>query len=250
MISSITVTPASGNPGSSASVAVTVKNNGTGAAAASTTRIRLAASTTITTSDPLLDTFTAGGAFGRAVGDLHADGDHPERAGGGQLLHGGDSQRRRRVTESNGYNNQTTTPFTVIGTQGQIYNTAFLTDAQLTASSTLTATQIRSFLASQGSYFATTVNDVDGVSFDLATTISQAASQYQINPEVLLTTLQKESVGVTTSTRPSDTRMSLLMAQARQVPPGLKLLPQHNSSAHTRTHWRLAVQLSRDGGRA
>ena len=115
------------------------------------------------------------------------------------------------LTESNGNNNQTTTPFTVNGTQGQIYNTAFLTDAQLTASSTLTATQIRSFLASQGSYFATTVNDVDGVSFDLATTISQAASQYQINPEVLLTTLQKESVGVTTSTRPSDARMSLLM---------------------------------------
>ena len=60
VISSISVSPSSGNAGSSASVSVTVRNQGTGTAAASTTHIRLAASTTITTSDPLLDTFTAG----------------------------------------------------------------------------------------------------------------------------------------------------------------------------------------------
>jgi hypothetical protein len=99
--------------------------------------------------------------------------------------------------------------FTVGG--AQVYDTAFLTDAQLVDSATLTVSQIRDFLSSKGSYFANTVSDVDGVSIDLSTLIAQAAAQYQINPQVLLTTLQKESVGVTTSTRPSDARMALLM---------------------------------------
>ena len=95
--------------------------------------------------------------------------------------------------------------------QGAVYNTAFLTDEQLEDYTAMTAEQIRQFLVDHNSYFQQPIQDVDGVTFDPADTIAQAATQYQINPQVLLTTLQKESVGVTRSTRPSDDMLPFIM---------------------------------------
>lgn len=92
-----------------------------------------------------------------------------------------------------------------------IYNTPFLTDAQLEQSGAMTAAEVRAFLASRGSYFRQTIVDVDGVSFDPATVIASAAVQHRISPKVILATLQKEHSGVTRTTRPSDSQMQYLM---------------------------------------
>lgn len=96
-------------------------------------------------------------------------------------------------------------------TQTPVYNTAFLTDAELTAYNSMSAQDIRDFLTANSSYFKSPVVDVDGVTFDMAAVIAQAATSYQISPKVLLTTLQKESGGVTRTMRPTDTTMGLLM---------------------------------------
>ncbi len=109
----ISATPTSGKPGDSISVTVTVKNNGPGNAAASTTRIRLASSTTITTSDPLLDTFTASAlspgqsqSYTRTVGI-------PSGQTAGSYYIGATANADGVLSEVNGSNNQYTTPFTV-----------------------------------------------------------------------------------------------------------------------------------------
>lgn len=96
-------------------------------------------------------------------------------------------------------------------TQTPVYNTAFLTDAELTAYNSMSAQDVRDFLTANGSYFKSPVADVDGVTLDMANVIAQAATTYQISPKVLLTTLQKESSGVTRTTRPTDITMKLLM---------------------------------------
>jgi len=99
------------------------------------------------------------------------------------------------------------------GTPGQqqpVYNTAFLTDAQLADYGSMSATEIRNFLASKNSYFAAqSIQDADGQTFDPAQVIVEAANQYQINPKVILATLQKENSGVTRSDRPNN--MAFLM---------------------------------------
>jgi hypothetical protein len=92
-----------------------------------------------------------------------------------------------------------------------VYNTAFLTDAQLEDYNSMNTEQIRAFLASYSSYFRQTIQDVDGQSFDPPAVIAQAASQYRINPKVILATLEKESNGVTRTTRPPDKIMRFLM---------------------------------------
>ena len=92
---------------------------------------------------------------------------------------------------------------------GAVYNTAFLTDAQLEDYNSMNAEQIRAFLASQGSYFSQPVQDVDGQTFDPPVTIAQAARQYRINPKVILATMQKESSSVTNPGPPAN--MAFLM---------------------------------------
>src|SRR5260370_15419335 len=83
-----------------------------------------------------------------------------------------------------------------------IYNTAFITDAIYEDSGAMTAYQIRDVLSEHNSYLATTtiddtVLDTDGVAFSPAKTIATLASQYTINPQLILVSLQKES-GLTT----------------------------------------------------
>lgn len=96
-------------------------------------------------------------------------------------------------------------------TQTPVYNSAFLTDAELTAYNSMSAQEVRDFLTANNSYFKSPVADVDGFTFDMANIIVQAATTYQISPKILLATLQKESSGMTKTTRPTDTTMKSLM---------------------------------------
>ncbi|MBI4020452.1 MAG: N-acetylmuramoyl-L-alanine amidase [Candidatus Aenigmarchaeota archaeon] len=91
------------------------------------------------------------------------------------------------------------------------YNTEFITDSGLEDYDSMSSNDIRAFLSAQNSYFSRPVPDVDGVIFDAAVVIKQAADQYLINPKVILATLQKEISGVTRTTRPSDSQMGFLM---------------------------------------
>ncbi|MEM4203660.1 MAG: carboxypeptidase regulatory-like domain-containing protein [Candidatus Methanomethylicaceae archaeon] len=91
------------------------------------------------------------------------------------------------------------------------YNTPFITDHQLEDYNSMSINEIKSFLTMHNSYFRQPVPDVDGTIFDLSEVIVRASSQYRINPMVLLATLQKESSGVTRTTRPSDATMRYLM---------------------------------------
>jgi murein DD-endopeptidase MepM/ murein hydrolase activator NlpD len=95
--------------------------------------------------------------------------------------------------------------------QQPTYNTPFLTDAELEDHDSMTSEQIRSFLSDCGSYFKESIQDVDDQTFEPSEVIVQAANQYQINPRVILVTLQKESSGVTRETRPSTGTMRALM---------------------------------------
>ena len=98
-----------------------------------------------------------------------------------------------------------------VPTNTPAFNQPFITDAQLVNANSMTADQIRAFLAARGSYFAQARLDVDEVSFDAAQVVYDASQDYQINPQVLLVTLQKESSGITRSTRPSDGTLRFLM---------------------------------------
>ncbi|MCS6910677.1 MAG: PA14 domain-containing protein [Anaerolineales bacterium] len=95
--------------------------------------------------------------------------------------------------------------------QQPVYNTAFLTDAQLENYNSMNTDQIRTFLSSYNSYFRQPIQDVDGQTFDPPAVIAQTAIQYRVNPKVILATLEKESNGVTRTTRPSDNTMRFLM---------------------------------------
>ena len=67
---------------------------------------------------------------------------------------------------------------------------------------------IRKFLQDRGSFLAGDANnqlqDVDGVTIDVGQLIFDASQISQINPEVLLATIQKESSTITRRTRPTN----------------------------------------------
>lgn len=90
------------------------------------------------------------------------------------------------------------------------YNSAFLTDAQMRDSNSMSVATIRSFLVSHGSYFRQPVPDVDGVSIDLPQLIYNAAQKYRISPKVLLATLEKENTGVSRGARPANVYLKTL----------------------------------------
>jgi hypothetical protein len=133
----------------------------------------------------------------------------------------------------------------------EVYNTAFLTDAELEDYDSMTAQEIRAFLVSHNSYFRNNVTDVDGVTFDPSEIIYQAAQDHRINPKVILTTLEKESVGVTRNSRPSDTTMAFLMgclssstARVQLTCAAERFRAYHNQIANngvTASGWRVGV---------
>lgn len=55
---------------------------------------------------------------------------------------------------------------TTASAQQPVYNTAFLTDAQLENYNSMNVDQIRQFLSNWGSYYRQQVQDADGVTFD------------------------------------------------------------------------------------
>jgi RHS repeat-associated protein len=114
VVSALSVSPTSGVAGSSVTVNVTVKNQGAGAGASGTPcRIRLASSTTITSSDPLLDEFSVGSLAAGASLSYTRTVAIPAGTAAGSRYIGATANASGPVSESDVNNNQRTTPFTV-----------------------------------------------------------------------------------------------------------------------------------------
>jgi hypothetical protein len=95
-----------------------------------------------------------------------------------------------------------------------------LTEQEFTNFNAMTLDQIRNFLISKNSFLKGrdvtknppdyTFQDADGTSTDAAAIIYEAAQTNKINPKVLLTTLQKEEIAITTRTTPLPAVLKLL----------------------------------------
>ncbi|MEM1013842.1 MAG: hypothetical protein AAGI46_16675 [Planctomycetota bacterium] len=127
----------------------------------------------------------------------------------------------------------------------------FLTDGQLEFGDSMTVPEVRAFLQDQGSYFRVPRLDVDGSTFDLAQVVVDAGLQYDINPQVLLTTLQKEHSGITRTTRPTESQMAFLMGSGTPSTARLQFfdaaerkrayLTELDTTGFTRSGWQVGV---------
>ncbi len=90
-----------------------------------------------------------------------------------------------------------------------VYNTNWMTDSIFTGELDITAGQIREFLSSQNSCLANPISDVDGQTIDIPILISESSNHYDINPKVILATMQKEQSAI--SNCPSSYALSALM---------------------------------------
>ena len=93
----------------------------------------------------------------------------------------------------------------------QPYNTMCLSNDEFVDSSAMTYEDIQNFLEDKNSFLQGEIKDVDGVSFETAEIINFAAQTYGINPQVLLTTLQKEFGAITKNKRLKDDILKLIM---------------------------------------
>jgi hypothetical protein len=128
---------------------------------------------------------------------------------------------------------------------------AFLTDGQLEWGDSMTVPEVRAFLNDWGGYFSVPRADVDGTTFDLAQVVVDAGLTHDINPQVLLTTLQKEHSGITRTTRPTDSQMAYLMGSGQPSTARLQFfdaadrlrdyLTELDTQGFTRSGWRVGV---------
>ncbi|GEM_PF-5136872 len=114
VVSSLSVSSTTVQAGSQVTVSLTVLNQGSGSAPSSLTRIRLAAGTTITVNDPLLDAFTVGSLTANQSQSFSRTVTIPSTTAPGNYYMGATANADAAITESNGNNNQRTTPVTII----------------------------------------------------------------------------------------------------------------------------------------
>lgn len=84
------------------------------------------------------------------------------------------------------------------------YNEPFLTDEEYENFESVTLAQIRGFLKKHDSFLSGIIDDVDGEPIDPAKLVYDAARKYKLNPQLLLTTMQKENSVITATERPPD----------------------------------------------
>lgn len=91
------------------------------------------------------------------------------------------------------------------------YNEPFLTDEEYENFDSMTLVQIQDFLKEQDSFLSGTIEDVDGKFIDPARLIYDAAQKYKVSPQLLLTTIQKESRSIVHAERRPDDVLKLIM---------------------------------------
>jgi len=101
-------------------------------------------------------------------------------------------------------------------TSSASYNDMCLSDDDFTNASTMSYQDIKKFLKDKKSFLqGDEVKDVDGSFFDPAEFIDFAAQTYGINPQVILTTLQKEKTAVTSPDRLPDKDLKTIMGYGK-----------------------------------
>ena len=143
----------------------------------------------------------------------------------------------------------TPTPTPTNTPEPETYNTAWLTDDDLTGDYDTPVATIRYFLEQQGSCLANPFKDVDGVTIDVPQLIHDAAVEHRINPKVIMATMQKEQSAITRC--PETWRLKRLMGAGsastarRQIDFGTSLFRAYqdelNSNGVTRSGWRMGV---------
>jgi hypothetical protein len=129
------------------------------------------------------------------------------------------------------------------------YNTAWLTDAALEGETSTSTETLRYFFKNQNSCLTNPIQDVDGVTIDIPALVHDTAVKYQINPKVILATMQKEQSAITRC--PEAARLKLLMgagspSTARdQIDFGASLFRAYqdelNQNGVTRSGWKVGV---------
>lgn len=129
------------------------------------------------------------------------------------------------------------------------YNKNWISDLVFTGEFDTSVGQIRYFLDQRGSCLALPIYDTDGILIDVPQLIQDAAAANQINPKVLLTTMQKEQSAI--SVCPSITKLNRLMgigsvSTARnQISTAASLyrayINEQNATGYTRSGWAVAV---------
>ncbi len=143
----------------------------------------------------------------------------------------------------------TPTPQPTDTPEPETYNTAWLTNDDLTGDYNTSVATIRYFLEQQGSCLANPLKDVDGVTIDVPQLIHDAAVDHHINPKVILATMQKEQSAITHC--PETWRLKRLMGAGsastarHQIDFGTSLFRAYqnelNSNGVTRSGWRVGV---------
>lgn len=143
----------------------------------------------------------------------------------------------------------TDTPEPTSTPQPEPYNSAWLTDNDLTGDYNTPVETIRYFLKQERSCLANPLNDVDGVTIDVPQLIHDAAVKYRINPKVILATMQKEQSAITRC--PETWRLKRLMGAGsastarHQIDFGTSLFRAYqdelNSNGMTRSGWEVGL---------
>ena len=130
-----------------------------------------------------------------------------------------------------------------------VYNTNWMPDAVFTGELDVHQSQIRDFLSDRGSCLANPITDVDGQIIDIPTLVIQASQQYEINPKVILATMQKEQSAITTC--PGSYALSALMGAGspstarEQIDFGTSLfrayLTELQNNGVTRSGWKVGI---------
>ena len=130
-----------------------------------------------------------------------------------------------------------------------VYNTNWMPDSVFTGELDVYTAQIRNFLASQGSCLANPIADSDGQTIDVPALIKEASAKYEINPKVILATMQKEQSAITKC--PGSYALSALMGAGspstarQQIDFGTSLfrayLTELQNNGVTRSGWKVGI---------
>lgn len=95
---------------------------------------------------------------------------------------------------------------------GPPINQLCLDNEELTDVDLMSLQEIKAFLETNNSFLKDQIQDVDGVEINPAEEVFKAAQQLPLNPQVLLTLLEREQSAITTAARLDDRQLQRIMA--------------------------------------
>ncbi len=97
-----------------------------------------------------------------------------------------------------------------------------LNDSQFENATIMSLEDIRNFLIKNESFLRSVIPDVDGIKIDPVQIIYDASREFNVNPQVILTTLQKEHSAITSKVRLDREELRIIMGFDTQNPTTIK----------------------------